>query len=117
MSRTRKGSKGPGYEYWSKRPMAGMNPGAETKRMTHKLERIEAKDQIKEQLQDDGLEHDFIDQEVDEALYCHYYGPCNKCKTKYGSHQDGKYLCYCTFCQAYREQAYTNGTPNLEDDQ
>ena len=39
MSRSRKGKKGPGYEYWSKRPMAGSPPGRISKTITHKKER------------------------------------------------------------------------------
>lgn len=40
MSRTRKGSKGPGYDYWSKRPTkGGTSPGPNTKRITKRLER------------------------------------------------------------------------------
>lgn len=39
MSRTIKGSKGPGYEYWSKRPLSGAPPGKWWKKMTHHIER------------------------------------------------------------------------------
>jgi hypothetical protein len=48
MSRTKKGAKGPGYEYWSKRPMAGQSPGKETKKLTHKIERLENKKKTRE---------------------------------------------------------------------
>lgn len=50
MSRSRKGSKGIGAEYWSKRPISnkhGAIPGKETKRLTHRAERREAKKQAK----------------------------------------------------------------------
>lgn len=53
MSRTKKSKKGPGYEYWSKRPGSrnhGTAPGRESKKLTHRLERIEGKDEIVEQL-------------------------------------------------------------------
>lgn len=44
MSRTKKGSKGPGYEFWGPRPSKCLtNPNKETKRLTHKLERAKAK--------------------------------------------------------------------------
>ena len=43
MSRTVKNRKGPGYEYWGRRPMPMGSPGKWTKRMTHKLERRERK--------------------------------------------------------------------------
>lgn len=41
MSRTMKGSKGPGYEYWSARPgnRHGAYPGKSSKKLTHKAER------------------------------------------------------------------------------
>ena len=38
MSRSRKGSKPPGYEFWSPRPQSG-GKGAESKRICHKQER------------------------------------------------------------------------------
>jgi hypothetical protein len=56
MSRSKKKKKKPGYEYWSKRPISrncGANPGKETKNQTHRLERLEAKKQIKQGLKDD----------------------------------------------------------------
>lgn len=41
MSRTKKGSKGPGYEYWSARPFnaGGGAIGKKAKKRTHKAER------------------------------------------------------------------------------
>lgn len=52
MSRTRHGSKRCGYDYWSRRlgnnGMQGYGPYV--KRRTHRLERIDAKRQIAEQL-------------------------------------------------------------------
>lgn len=56
MSRTyRKGGKGPGYEYWSRRPgnKNGGSPGKETKKRTHRLERIEDKKIVKKETRDD----------------------------------------------------------------
>lgn len=38
MSRTRKGSKAPGYEFWSRRP-GPSGPGSIAKKMTHRAER------------------------------------------------------------------------------
>ena len=55
MSRSKKGSKGPGHEYWSKRPIAnqhGAVPGKWTKKRTHRLERLEAKKQTKRESED-----------------------------------------------------------------
>lgn len=39
MSRTNRGSKHPGYEYWSRRRLSGWNPGNEAKRLTNRIER------------------------------------------------------------------------------
>ena len=47
MSRTKKGAKGPGYEYWSRRPAKGTAPGKKTKTITHRLERAAAKRQLR----------------------------------------------------------------------
>jgi hypothetical protein len=49
--KTVKGSKGPGYEYWSKRAGSFHGaPGAHkfSKRLTHKLERLEGRRQCRE---------------------------------------------------------------------
>ena len=59
MSRTQRGNKGPGYEYWSRRPLArkfGCPPGRGVKRETHKLERLEAKEEIRERLKEQESE-------------------------------------------------------------
>lgn len=39
MSRTTRGNKSPGYEYWGKRPLNGASPGKWAKTVTHKIER------------------------------------------------------------------------------
>lgn len=49
MSRTRKGSKGPGYEYWGRRPTKGRDPGKTTKKTTHRMERAEGKREAKDE--------------------------------------------------------------------
>lgn len=49
MSRSKKGGKGPGHEYWGKRP-GPTDPGKESKSATHSLERIEGKEEVVEQL-------------------------------------------------------------------
>lgn len=45
MSRTIRGRKGPGAEYWSKRPhnKYGQQPGPVAKRATHRTERQQGK--------------------------------------------------------------------------
>lgn len=50
MSRSIKKKKGPGYEYWGRRPISrnhGAIPGKKTKKWTHRLERIEGKKECK----------------------------------------------------------------------
>lgn len=50
MSKTKKGSKGMGHDYWSKRPgtKKNSNPGKDAKKLNVRLERIEGKKRIKE---------------------------------------------------------------------
>jgi hypothetical protein len=44
MSRTRKGKKSCGYDYWSRRPTKNStSPGRSSKKITHRLERLQAK--------------------------------------------------------------------------
>ena len=46
MSRSKRGGKGAGFEYWSARPgnkAGGGHPGAETKLRTHRTERQQGK--------------------------------------------------------------------------
>lgn len=43
MSRTIKGAKGPGYEYWGKRAYSPASPGKKNKVITHRLERARSK--------------------------------------------------------------------------
>lgn len=43
MSRSRKHSKGPGYEYWAARPFSMSSPGRVAKTLTHRHERRERK--------------------------------------------------------------------------
>ena len=55
MSRTRKGKRPIGYEYWSRRPLSnrgGANPGKTTMKLTHRLERAEAKRIIKQETEE-----------------------------------------------------------------
>lgn len=47
MSRTIKGSKGAGYDYWSRRPMSGHGYGPTVKRICHGIERMQAKDAVR----------------------------------------------------------------------
>lgn len=65
MSRTHKGSKSGGYEYWSRRPFnrSGALPGAEAKKRTHKAERKQAEAQIEEAMTE-------LDAKNDEPCPC-----------------------------------------------
>lgn len=44
--------KGPGFEYWSRRPCNGWGPGSDTKRITNRLERRRAKQALREEYGD-----------------------------------------------------------------
>jgi hypothetical protein len=46
MSRSVRGSKGPGYDYWSRRPSKGTTPSKENKTKTVRLERKIAKKEL-----------------------------------------------------------------------
>lgn len=52
MSRTNKGSKGVGYDYWSKRPCSKNGHGAVVKDMTHRKERMQNKEIVLKELKD-----------------------------------------------------------------
>ena len=58
MSRTRRGGKSPGWEYWSRRPCNGYHSSKENKTITHQIERAREKaliqDEIKEMEDADG---------------------------------------------------------------
>lgn len=47
MSRSRKGAKAPGWEYWSRRPMSGCAPSPENKKICHGIERSQAKAEVR----------------------------------------------------------------------
>ncbi len=59
MSRTKKGAKGSGYEYWAGRP-------GDEKKQTHRLERIEGKNEVREELKE--LQIAIPDKDFQEAL-------------------------------------------------
>lgn len=52
MSRTKKGKKSPGYDYWSRRPNKGTSPGPVTKKITHRMERIESAEKIRKEIKE-----------------------------------------------------------------
>ena len=49
MSRSRKGSKATGYDFWSKRPCSGLGYGPVVKDITHRVERRINKDIVREE--------------------------------------------------------------------
>ena len=51
MSNTKKGSKGPGYEYWSRRPAKSktLSPSSENKRINRRIERAKGKQALKKE--------------------------------------------------------------------
>lgn len=46
MSRTPKRGKGPGFDYWTRRPYSADGHGPEIKKMTKKKERAQAKQKL-----------------------------------------------------------------------
>lgn len=52
MSRSNKGSKATGYDYWSKRPASGNGYGAVVKDITHRRERMINKDILRKEMKD-----------------------------------------------------------------
>jgi hypothetical protein len=54
MSRTNRGGKGPGYEYWSRRLGGAPIPGKFNKKRTHKIERAANPEIIKQELVEIG---------------------------------------------------------------
>lgn len=52
MSRTRKGTKGVGYEYWSRRFGYPLEPGPWSKKVTHRKERRQGKKEAHERKSD-----------------------------------------------------------------
>lgn len=50
MSRSVKGSKGYGFEYWSKRPMCYSSPSRWAKQKCHRIERQNDKDLVRNEL-------------------------------------------------------------------
>lgn len=51
MSRTKRGSKAPGYEFWSRRPANQGATGRYAKQRTHRAERAQGKRQAQENSQ------------------------------------------------------------------
>lgn len=49
MSRTKKGGKAVGFEYWSRRPYSCYCPGSKIKKLTHKVERQDGKKIIRKE--------------------------------------------------------------------
>lgn len=67
MSRTKKGSKGPGYEYWGKRPLKASHPGGGTKNKRVAIQRERAVG--KRSVAKEPVEGHFHEAEIELALY------------------------------------------------
>lgn len=52
MSRSNKGSKAVGYDYWSKRPCSKLGYGADIKDMTHRKERMQKKEIVQKEMKE-----------------------------------------------------------------
>ena len=52
MSRTIKGTKPPGFEYWSKRPASCYGFGKKIKQRTREQERMQSKDLVREEIKE-----------------------------------------------------------------
>lgn len=94
MSRTKKGSKRPGHEYWSKRPNSMSVPGRESKTRTHRLERIE--DKKLEKVPERGV----------EIEYCTYCG-------KGFEDLDNEHLCW--ICHACPDSVHCDCKEIIDD--
>jgi hypothetical protein len=58
VTRTRKQTKAPGYEYWGRRPASSRSPGRYTKTTTHRAERRMDHEEIERQLAEEKKEND-----------------------------------------------------------
>lgn len=50
MSRTIRGSKPSGYDFWSSRPMSGMGHDVSLKRLCHRIERQQGRAEVRQQV-------------------------------------------------------------------
>jgi hypothetical protein len=50
MARTKKGSKGSGYDFWSRRPFSGQGAGKWPKKFCHRAERQQSKELVRDEL-------------------------------------------------------------------
>jgi len=57
MARTKKGAKGAGHDFWSKRPLSGEAATTEGKRMTNRIERRRRKAEVRKEV----IEHDLLE--------------------------------------------------------
>lgn len=71
MSRTRKGSKQLGYDYWSKRPYSGCGYGSHIKDMCHRAERMQEKGIVREEVNHSWVDHqeDYMYDLTNEPFY------------------------------------------------
>lgn len=65
MSRTVRGSKGCGYDYWGKRALSQCSPGRDTKKLTLGMERTAERQLIHDEIQGLGEEHSYVGEGYD----------------------------------------------------
>jgi hypothetical protein len=63
MSRTVKGSKSTGYEYWGKRALSCCSPGRDSKKITHSMERMQENKLIADELDEFDDVHSNIERQ------------------------------------------------------
>lgn len=71
MSRSVRGSKGCGYDYWSKRAMSQCSPGRENKKLTLGIERMQARAEVSKET-DHALDNDF-------GFFCDFFPEDEAC--------------------------------------
>lgn len=68
MSRTNKGSKAPGHEFWSRRPYSGIGHGRVCKDICHGMERAQRKALIAEELIEAETTPDLLTNQIDTGV-------------------------------------------------
>ena len=75
MSRTKKGSKPLGYDYWSKRPYSGCGYGKYIKEMCHRAERMQQSELVRKETEEswnelqDGYKYDLSNEPFYKSLF------------------------------------------------
>lgn len=101
MSNTTRGSKGAGYEYWSRRPFSQSTPGRFSKHRTHKAERQQGKKQAEQEQIGTNTGEFYC---ILEERYIGIYEEHDECRSCNGWYDYGDDLScgnsYCDMCGA-----------------